>query len=506
MEDTICEIWEVRLTFPDGNSIYISMCFVVMFGLRAGPNSAGALFRCYKAASTPPRLTIVVRVVARVPLIPARMIKIAVIGAGPAGLTLARLLHVSQANVDLTVYELDASPTARPSQGGTLDLHDDTGLAAIRKCGLWDAFRTYARYDGDELVMADKNATELVRKRGGGAESPYARPEIDRERLREILLESVPAGRVRWGWHLREVTEDGMLRFDGREEMEGPFDLVVGADGAWSKVRARLSGLKPAYSGVSGYEMEIKEPAKTCPHVDKMVGRGSYFCWSDRKFLDGQRMGNNGIKVRSWYLCPEGEAQETLDKYGKKETLEKILERHADWAPEVLELLRQGDVDGLKYWTLYELPVGCKWEHEKGFTLIGDAASLMTPFAGEGVNKAMKDAVELAEQIEASQEPPSGGGGGGGELTLDVAVQLYEQNMFPRAARTQARTMSNKTNIFGPDSPISVVTGMLKGVASDSPSVLVKILGTAPVVAAVYGYFWIRMRIGWAVRRFWRRT
>ena len=317
--------------------------------------------------------------------------------------------------------------------------------------------------------------------------------------MKEILFESVPKEDVKWGWHLREVTEDGMLRFDGREEMEGPFDLVVGADGAWSKVRARLNGLKPAYSGVSGYEMEIKDPAKTCPHVDKMVGRGSYFSCSDRKFLNGQRMGNNSIKVRSWYLCPEGEAKETLDKYGKKGTLEKILERSADWAPEITELLRQGDVEGLKHWTLYELPVGSKWEHKEGFTLIGDAASLATPFSGEGVNKAMRDSLELAELIEKSQDP-------NGELTLDQAVLLYEQLMFPRAEKMQAITMVNKQRGFGPDTPIALMTGMLKTVASESPSILMKMLGTAPVVAVFYAFFWIRKQIGWAVRRFWRRT
>ncbi|KAI9812574.1 MAG: hypothetical protein M1827_004563 [Pycnora praestabilis] len=425
--------------------------------------------------------------------------QIAIIGAGPAGLTLARLLHVSEAKVDLTLYELDASPNSRPDQGGTLDLHTDTGLAALRKCGLWDSFLKYARYDGEETIVADKNATELVHVRGGKRAGPFDRPEVDRERLKEILLESVPEECMKWGQHLREVTEDGMLRFDGREEMEGPFDLIVGADGAWSKVRGRLNGLKPAYAGVSGYEMEIMEPARTCPRVDKMVGRGSYFGFSDRKFLSAQRMGNNGIKVMSWQLCPEGEAKETLDKYGKKGTLEKILERYADWAPEMTEFLRQGDLGGLKHWTLYELPVGCSWEHKKGFTLIGDAASLMTPFAGEGVNKAMKDSLELAELIEKSQDPNS-------DLTLDQAVLLYEQLMFPRAEKIQIMTMNNKQNMFGPDTPIGFMTAMLKIVASDSSSISMKMLGTAPVVAAVYGYLWIRMQVGWAVRRLWRRV
>ncbi|SLM36141.1 Monooxygenase, FAD-binding [Lasallia pustulata] len=424
--------------------------------------------------------------------------KIAIICAGSAGLTLARLLHMSEAKVDLTLYERDASPISRPDQGGTLDLHTDTGLAVLRKCGLWDSFRKHARYDGEELIMADKNATELAHRRGG-EKSGYDRPEIDRERLKEILLESVPEECVRWGRHLREVTENGMLRFDGREEMEGPFDLVVGADGAWSKVRGRLNGLKPAYSGVSGYEMEIMEPARTCPHVDKMVGRGAFCGISDRKFLNAQRMGNDNIKVRSFFLCPEGEAKEMLDKYGKKGTLEKILERYVDWAPEMTELLRQGDLDGLKHWTLYELPVGCKWEHKKGFTLIGDAASLATPFSGEGVNKAMKDSLELAELIEKSRDPND-------DLTLDQAVLLYEQLMFPRAEKIQAMTMNFKQIAFGPDAPIGLMTGMLKTVASDSPSMLMKMLGTAPVLAAVFSYFWIRMQVGWAVRRLWRRT
>ena len=210
--------------------------------------------------------------------------KIAIIGAGPAGLTLARLLHVSEAQVDLTVYELDASPTSRHDLGGTLDLHTDTGLAALRKCGLWDSFQRYARYEGEKMIIADKNATELVHMRGERKAVFADRPEIDRHQLKEILLESVPEAYVRWGRHLREVTEDGELRFDGREEMEGPFDLIVGADGAWSKVRGRLHGLKPVYSGVSGYEMDILEPQRTCPHTDKLVGRGMYFGSSDCNF------------------------------------------------------------------------------------------------------------------------------------------------------------------------------------------------------------------------------
>lgn len=416
--------------------------------------------------------------------------KIAIIGAGPAGLTLARLLHLSKVKTSLTVYELDASPTSRPDQGGTLDLHTDTGLAAIQKCQLWDSFRKHARYEGGELIMADKNATKLIHLRGG----PRDRPEIDRFRLREILLNSVPRDCIRWGQHLREVKEGGMLRFDGRKEMDGPFDLIVGADGAWSKVRQRLNGLKPAYSGVSGYEMEIKAPATTCPGVNRMVGRGGFFGLSDQKTLNAQRMGDDSIKVRTWYTCPESETKDALEHSGRKATAERILERYQDWAPEMTDILQHADLATLKQWTLYELPVGCRWEHKKGLTLIGDAASLTTPFSGEGVNKAMQDSLELAELI------------GHANSTLDHAVKSYERSMFPRAKKLQAQTMSYKENMFRPDTPLGLITGMLRTMADEKPSILAKLVGTAPVLGTVYSYFWLRTQIGLAARRLWKTT
>jgi 2-polyprenyl-6-methoxyphenol hydroxylase-like FAD-dependent oxidoreductase len=430
-------------------------------------------------------------------MIPPSPPKIAIIGAGPAGLTLARLLLMSAAKIDVTLYERDISPISRPDLGGTLDLHTESGLAAIRKCGLWDSFQQYARYEGQEFIFVDKNATELVHMNSW--DGPKDRPEIDRYRLKEILLESVPEGCVRWGRKLTEVTEEGMLRFDGREDMDGPFDLIIGADGGWSRVRGRLNGLQPSYSGVSGYEMEIKKPAKTCPHVDKMVGRGMYFGSSDCKFLNAQRQGNASVKVRSWYVCEEGEAKEAVDKYGKEGTLDKILNRYSEWAPEMTEFFKQADLDSLRPWTLYELPVGSKWEHKEGLTLIGDAASLATPFSGEGVNKAMADALELAELIEKSQDPNK-------NLTLDQAVLEYEQKMFPRAAKVQAQTIDNKETMFGPSAPIGLMTRMLKLKAREDDSILGKMLGTAPVVATVYAYFWTRTQLGWAVRTFWRRT
>jgi len=214
--------------------------------------------------------------------------------------------------------------------------------------------------------------------------------------------------------------------------------------------------------------------------------------------LECLRLGDGRLKVGSWFACPEDEAKEILDRCGKQETLEKTLWKYKDWAPEMTELLRREDLDTLIQQTLYEL-LDCRWDHINGFTLIGDAASLQTPFSGEGVNEAMKDSLELADLIERSQDSNQ-------NLTLDEAVIKYEQLMFPRAEKLQATAILNKKAIFGPGAPIAVMTIGLKMVASGSSSIFGKMLGTAPVVGIAYAYFWMVTTIGWAVCKLWRRT
>jgi len=74
--------------------------------------------------------------------------RIAIVGGGPAGCTLARLLQISKAPIKVTIFESDAGMESR-TQGGTLDLHTNTGIAALKKAKLYDEFLKYARYDGE---------------------------------------------------------------------------------------------------------------------------------------------------------------------------------------------------------------------------------------------------------------------------------------------------------------------------------------------------------------------
>lgn len=313
---------------------------------------------------------------------------IAIVGAGPAGLTLARLLHVCSAeekvSLNITIFEKDASPTSRTLQGGTLDLHPATGLAAIKACKLWDEFLVHARYEGEELVFADKNGTEFVHmKEATQINGMDARPEIDRERLKTLLLESVEPSWVRWGKNLRKVTDDGVLCFDDSTSA-GPFDLIVGAEGAWSKIRGMLTDVCPTYSGIGGILCHIPKPNEDHPALSKLAGRGSYFVISDAKAIMIQRMGDESLKVSIWMKQDADLPAKMITEYAsnEKELKKMMLQPYQDWLPEITNFVAVST--RFQAWPLYELPVDHEWEHKKGFTLIGDAAHLMTPFAGEG--------------------------------------------------------------------------------------------------------------------------
>ena len=415
--------------------------------------------------------------------------RIAIIGAGPAGCMLARLLlHHPNPNPNpsdrhplpkptVTIFESDASPNYR-SQGGTLDLHTSTGLAALKEAGLYDQFLSKARYDGQHMEMTDKGLNTYFKinptparppgpskqqktgeKRGSGFSDQ--RPEIDRADLRQILTESLPEGTIRWGCRVKEISRDGktFLFADGRiENMGAEFDLIVGADGAWSKVRSCL--LLPAgspdpvqFSGTGGYELSIPAPAsETSPAVSRLVNGGNIFVCAPGVRLVFQQLSDGSIDVHphlvkeeaDWYTTPEKCGHDAWDLGQVKKYLlegpDAPFAKEKGWHP----LLRKGIQDTGGKCTprsLYQLPIGFRWEHRPGVTLIGDAAHLMTPSAGEGVNVALEDSMVLAREIHAAISRSNQREHGRKEGRPDwkevfaPATKAYELEMWPRSAR-----------------------------------------------------------------------
>ena len=164
---------------------------------------------------------------------------VAIIGGGPCGLTLARLLECER--IDYVVYERDESENS-DRVGGSLDIHPATGQHALREGGLIEEFKRYARYDDTLFTLTDKLGKRLLQI-GQGRDAP----EIDRGDLRQILLEVIPKDKIKWGHDLKKATigEDNrpVLQFANGAVLSG-FKLVVGADGAWSKVRPVVWSLR----------------------------------------------------------------------------------------------------------------------------------------------------------------------------------------------------------------------------------------------------------------------
>ncbi|MCJ1480752.1 hypothetical protein MMC06_000907 [Schaereria dolodes] len=405
--------------------------------------------------------------------------KVAIIGAGPAGCTLARLLI--RANIPVTVFEGEESPEIR-QQGGTLDLHTATGLAVLKEAGLYDEFLKYARFDGEALRVTDKKFRTYLNFGGTNPENTRGRPEIDRVQLRLLLLESLPEGVISWNCRLRSVSDDLSLHFDHGTEQG--FGLVVGADGAWSKVRPVVTQQQPFYAGMGGMDLFISDAKERYPDLYKRVNRGSILSVGNGKNITAQQKGDGSLIVYAssrrdehWMNSCE------YDIHDPKAVKEAIAKEHHDWAPELVKFTQVADEKNMVARSLYMLPVGLQWENRPGVTLIGDSAHLMTPYAGEGVNLAMEDAMNLAHAIIAADEA-------GGKEALNERVKEFENDMFKRAAKTAALTKGNMDDFFDQGAPASIIESFIIRGARNEVNAFV----TACIGVVVYFYFfWFKL-------------
>ncbi|MDX3313147.1 FAD-dependent oxidoreductase [Streptomyces sp. NPDC054884] len=357
--------------------------------------------------------------------------RIAVVGGGPGGLTLARVLHRHDRpdTVTVTVLERDPAPDARP-MGGTLDLHEGLGRLALDKAGLSAEFEALSRPEGQAMRILDPAGTVLRDWRPGPDDR--ANPEIDRGQLRDLLLGPLD---VQWGRGVTQVvpgTGDGVrVHFaDGRQET---FDLVVGADGAWSRVRPAVSPVTPHYTGVTTVETSLDDVDTRHPDLAGLIGDGSVAVYGVNRSLVAQRNSGGHVKVYAKFRAP-------LDRHTNLDTADAVrsslLALFDGWAAPVLELLRRGTA--FVHRPLYALPVSHTWTHVPGVTLLGDAAHLMPPL-GAGANLAMLEGAELAESIAA------------GPADLDTAVRAFEERMWTRAGRWAEITTTGLERLVSPD-------------------------------------------------------
>jgi 2-polyprenyl-6-methoxyphenol hydroxylase-like FAD-dependent oxidoreductase len=364
---------------------------------------------------------------------------IAIIGAGLGGLVLACTLH--RHGVPAAVYEAEASPVTR-GQGGLLDIEERTGQGALREAGLYNSFRALVRPAEDAKRIVDSRGEVLLDVPGSVA---GARPEVDRGDLRDMLIDALPAGAIRWGHKAIRVvaSTSGQPEVVFGNGSSVTAQLVVGADGAWSRVRRAVSGVEPVYTGTCFVTIQSASGHQLSPRSKGVIGAGTLMAVAPGQAILAH---HNADGTLSGYLALN-EPQEwvaSFDSADDAAVRDLVARCFQGWAPALIDLVVENLTSPILR-PIYALPIDHRWNPVPGVTLLGDAAHLMSPFTGLGANLAMFDAAELAKQVLA--EP----------VHIDRALKAYESELFPRSAEIATQSARNQGRFFGDDAPHSVV-------------------------------------------------
>lgn len=351
--------------------------------------------------------------------------KVAIIGGGPGGLTLARLLQIVGVNVK--VYERDIDQNARV-QGAPLDLHEESGLAALAKANLMEEFRENYMIGADREKILDPIGKIYFDDHKDKLEENFGhsdfRPEIDRGVLRKILLESLQPETVIWNSHFLTMEKQNngwQLHFkDGKTAYA---DLIIGADGANSKIRSFITDIKPFYSGITMLEGNIKNAKINAPHIFKLLNGGKIMAFGNNKnILMGQKADEEIGYYISFRTNENWYKDSGLDFNNSEKILNWFKNQYSEWSEFWQELFQNVSLPFIPR-LIYSYPFDQTWQAQSNVTILGDAAHLMTPFAGEGVNMAMQDALELSEVLLSNNHSD-----------LLEAIATFEKNMLARTS------------------------------------------------------------------------
>jgi 2-polyprenyl-6-methoxyphenol hydroxylase-like FAD-dependent oxidoreductase len=359
---------------------------------------------------------------------------IAIVGGGPGGLTLARLLQLKGANVK--VYERDFNKDAR-LVGSPLDMHDESGMAAIIKANLLDEFKKKFRPGADKMLIVDERAeiffSDHETKPKDDFENKYFRPEIDRGPLRNMLLESLQPGTVVWDSHfisMEKQNEGWLLHF--KNDSSSYADIVIAADGANSKIRPYITNIKAFYSGVTMLEGNVHHAKEATPHIYALANGGKIMAFGNTKNLLLGQKGNGDLGFYASFKTDENwTANNRLDYSDKTQMLNWFKTAYSEWNSLWYELFENAAMPFIPR-PIYCMPIDQTWQALPNLTMLGDAAHVMPPFAGEGANMAMLDALKLSECLTSDKYN-----------TLQEAISFYEIDMRKRAAMAAQESLEN---------------------------------------------------------------
>lgn len=361
---------------------------------------------------------------------------IAIVGAGPGGLMLGLLLQ--RQGFSFTIYERGYQ-NMHSDRGGSLDIHDDSGQLPLKEAGIFENFRKHARYEGEDTRIVNKDGEILYDE---DAEGEGNRPEIDRGKLCDIIMEQIHPENIKYGFKFEKLIQrdNGEVELVFENGTTVMTDLVIGADGAFSQIRSHLTNAKPEYTGISMIEMNSDENEH--PDLLKFNKNGKLIGLGGDQAILGQRNGDGRIMA---YISFKTK-YEKLDEYRNLSLdalKERLLAEYSDWDSELKNYIAYS-YDDIKFRRIYKLPIGLTWATQPNITIIGDAAHLMSPFAGEGVNMALYDAYLLAESFKNFNN-------------LTEVLKVYEQQMF-EITKIHAKESQDNLEIFFSENGVEKMT------------------------------------------------
>jgi len=373
--------------------------------------------------------------------------RIAIIGGGPGGLTLARLLQLRGA--DVIVYERDVNKDVRV-QGATLDLHEESGLKALHDAGLIEAFKKNYRPGADRFRILDKHATILFDEHAVENESALdnkGRPEIDRGPLRKILLDSLKPGTVVWDSQFISMQPaDGKWQLEFKNGTTAIADIVIAADGANSKIRPYITSVKPFFVGMTAIEGSVYDAEQKVPGINGLLKGGKLFVFGDSKTLIVSAKGDGSLQFYTGFKTVENWVTDSgIDFTDNNQLAGWFKKEFYDWDEIWLELFESAEPKFIPR-PQYCMPPDQNWEAQPNLTMLGDAAHLMPPYAGEGVNMTMLDALELCNCLT----DPSFNN------TQD-AIAAYEKQMRSRASEVAKMTLQQTAVLHSEDAIASIL-------------------------------------------------
>jgi 2-polyprenyl-6-methoxyphenol hydroxylase-like FAD-dependent oxidoreductase len=330
--------------------------------------------------------------------------RVLIVGGGIGGLVTAIALR--REGADVTVFER-ASELAPVGAGLTLWAN---AISALQRIGLGDVLASVGKplmrsrilsWRGDTL---GETPVERLSKRFG---TPLI--AVHRADLQDALLRELGPGAVRTGAACTGFQQDGAqarVMLASGETVAG--DLLIGADGLRSTIRAQLFGAAaPRYAGYTAWRGITRISA---PQWDEAMATETWGA--------GRRFGLVPLSNRRLYWfatlnTPEGMGDKPGG--GKRELLDLFATCHNP-IPAVIEATEEGAI--LRN-DIYDRPPLSSWSQGR-VTLLGDAAHPTTPNMGQGACQAIEDAAALATRLRAAP-------------TVAAALQAYESQRLTRA-------------------------------------------------------------------------